>query len=70
MGLIGLGGTQGGGEGGEVSHVIYALIFHDIRESRGTKWERAITESTPDASTECLDHLCAAFFGVFDKLRF
>ena len=70
MGLIGLGGTQGGGEGGEVSHVIYALIFHDIRESRGTKWERVITESTPDASTECLNHFRAALFSVFHKLLF
>lgn len=41
-----------------------------LEKLRGTKGEKVITESTPDASTECLDHLRAALFGVFDKLLF
>lgn len=55
---------------GEVSHVIYVLDFYGVGRVKRDEREKEITESTPDASTECLDHLRAALFGVFDKLPF
>ena len=64
---MGLNRTQGGGE---VSQVIDVLIFDGIGEVKRDEMGKVITESTPDAGTECLDHLRAALFGVFDKLRF
>jgi hypothetical protein len=50
--------------GGEMSHVIDVVAFG------GTKWEKSITESAPDASTECLNHFRATLFSVFHKLLF
>lgn len=45
------------------SHVIDVFILDGF-------WEKSITESAPDASTESLDHFRAALFSVFHKLRF